>query len=239
MNFAEEIRGETRVRAPKRTVDSGLLRWRLGDKWLFSLGSVSHAGWSEFPPPLLLQFEDIEPVCHDAVERVKWLDEHHVTAEVLYPNFTAFEGHAIMSLQEPELRLAIIRVYNDYLVEFSSKAPGRFIPIASLPFWDLDESIKEMRRCAELGHRGVLWAATLAKHGLPTLTDPYWDPFYAAAQEMNMSINFHVGVGWTTEEDGRLAGGTGARPRRTSGTDRVRLDVECKHDFRPDFERPV
>ena len=165
----QEIRGETRVRAPKRTADSGLLRWRLGDKWLFSLGSVSHAGWSEFPPSRPPQFEDIEPACHDAVERVKWLDEHHVTAQVLYPNFTAFEGHAIMSLQEPELQLAFIRMYNDYLIEFSSKAPDRFIPIASLPFWDFDESIKEIRRCADLGHRGVLWAATLAKHGLPYL----------------------------------------------------------------------
>jgi predicted TIM-barrel fold metal-dependent hydrolase len=57
-----------------------------------------------------------------------------------------------------------------------------------------------MRRCAEAGHKGVVWAATLSRHGLPGTSDPYWDRFYGAAQEMGMSINFHVGVGYTEEQ---------------------------------------
>ena len=51
-----------------------------------------------------------------------------------------------------------------------------------------------------MGHRGVLWAATLDRHGLPDFTDPHWDPLYAAAQDLGMSMNFHVGVGDTGEE---------------------------------------
>jgi uncharacterized protein len=206
--WVDELPAKWRDQGPRAELDStsGALRWRLSGKWLFGLGSVSHAGWREFPPSRPPHFEDIKPACYDPHERVKWLDEHHVTAQVLYPNLTAFEGHAIMALQEPDLQLAILRVYNDYLVDFSSKAPGRFIPIASLPFWDLEASIAEMKRCAENGHRGVLWAATLAKHGLPASTDPYWDRFYAAAEDMGMSINLHVGVGWTSDEMANMAG---------------------------------
>jgi predicted TIM-barrel fold metal-dependent hydrolase len=206
--WVDELPAKWRDEGPRAEQDSrsGALRWRLGDKWLFGLGSVSHAGWRDFPPSRPPQFEDITPACYDPRERAKWLDEHNVTAQVLYPNLTAFEGHAIMGLQDPDLRLAILRVYNDYLIEFSSEAPGRFIPIASLPFWDIDASIAEMKRCAEMGHRGVLWAATLAKHGLPASTDPFWDRFYAAAEDMRMSINLHVGVGWTSEEMANMAG---------------------------------
>jgi len=36
-------------------------------------------------------------------------------------------------------------------------------------------------------------------HGQPPLRDKYWDPFWAAAQDAGMSINFHVGGGDTSE----------------------------------------
>jgi len=187
---------------PRTLIDpaTGFQRWRLGDRWLSGIGAQSHAGWSNFPPSRPTSFDAIDIQCYDAVERAKWMDEHGVAVQVLYPNLVAFEGHAIMALPDAGLQLAIIKAYNDYQTDFAAQAPGRYIPIAALPFWDLDESIAEMTRCAEMGHRGVLWAATLAKHGLPPTTDPYWDPFYAAAQDAQMSINLHVGVGMTEDE---------------------------------------
>ena len=102
-----------------------------------------------------------------------------------------------MALEDKELKLQLIRTYNDYLVEWVSPAPERFVLVASLPFWDIEESIREMTRCRELGFRGALWAATLNRHGLPQFYDSHWDRFYAAAQDLGMSINFHVGVGST------------------------------------------
>jgi len=187
---------------PHMELDSatGATRWRLGDKWLFNPGSVSHAGWDEFPPSNPQVWSEIEVACYDALERAKWMDTNGISAQVLYPNLVAFEGYAIIALGEPKLQEEIVRVYNDFLMDFANRAPGRFIPVAALPFWDREASIKEMQRCAAMGHRGVLWAGTLAGHGLPATTDSYWDPFYAEAQELGMSINFHVGVGWTAED---------------------------------------
>jgi predicted TIM-barrel fold metal-dependent hydrolase len=128
------------------------------------------------------------------------MDRYGIYAQVLYPNVIAFEGHAFMALSDEELKLACVRTYNDYQAEFASVAPERFVTLAVLPFWDIEASVAELGRCHRTGHRGVLWAATLDKHSLPDFTDPHWDPVYGLAQELGMSINFHVGVGNTAEE---------------------------------------
>ena len=147
------------------------------------------------------------------------MDANGIYAHVLYPNLVGFEGHALMALEDRELALAVIRAYNDYLVEFASVAPERFVLMANVPYWDVDASVAELTRCAELGHRGVVWAATLGKHGLPHYSDPYWDRFYAAAQDLGMSINFHVGVGKTSDEldvaANRVSGKPQDRAQRT------------------------
>jgi predicted TIM-barrel fold metal-dependent hydrolase len=174
-------------------------RWRVGDRWVAPVGATSAAGDYMLPdcPPT---FEDIKPACYDATARLALMDEYGIHAQVLYSNVLAFEGHAFMALRDPELKLACVRTYNDYLVEFATPAPDRFILMANLPFWDLDASVAELERCHGLGHKGVLWAATLERHGLAHHTDEFWDPLYDVAQSLGMSINFHVGVGRTEDE---------------------------------------
>ena len=175
-------------------------RWRIGDQWCNFVGNYSMVGWPEFPPSSPPTLQDADAACYDPKARLAHMDANGIYAQVLYPNVIAFEGHAFLALDDEELKLSCVRTYNDYQAEFASVAPERFIRMAMLPFWDLDESIKELRRCHEMGHRGMLWAATLEKHGLPDFSQPHWDPLYALAQELGMSVNFHVGVGNTAEE---------------------------------------
>jgi predicted TIM-barrel fold metal-dependent hydrolase len=214
--WSARLPGRYSDRGPRVEVErsSGLPRWTLGGRWLAPVGRHSAAGWKEHysTPPT---FEEVLPACYDPKARLQWMDEQGIFAQVLYPNLVAFEGHALMALHDRQLELAIIRTYNDYVLEVASAAPDRFVPIASLPFWDRDESVKELRRCRDNGHRGLLWADTLAKHGLPTYSDPYWDPVYAAAQELEMSVNFHIGIG-QTEADAMSMLAAGAEiPQRT------------------------
>jgi predicted TIM-barrel fold metal-dependent hydrolase len=179
---------------------SGTWRWTVGGRWCSLVGNYSMAGWREYPPSCPPTLDEANPACYDAKARLAHMDANGIYAQVLYPNVIAFEGHAFLAMADDELRLACVRTYNDYQAEFASAAPHRFVTLAVLPFWDLDASIAELRRCHELGHRGVLWAATLEKHGLPEFGDRHWDGVYGAAQELGMSINFHVGVGNTAEE---------------------------------------
>jgi predicted TIM-barrel fold metal-dependent hydrolase len=44
-----------------------------------------------------------------------------------------------------------------------------------------------------MGHKGVLFAAQYHKVGLPRLIDDHWEPLLAQAQEMDLSMNFHIG----------------------------------------------
>lgn len=197
-------------------------RWRIGDQWVMGAGSHSLAGWDDFPASTPRRWEEVAPENYDVSARVRWMDEHGITAQVLYPNLVAFEGHAFMALKDPALRLACIRAQNDYLRDFAASAPGRFVLLANLPFWDLEESVEEMRRCAALGFTGVVWAATLDRHGLPATTDPYWDAFYAEAQDLEMSISFHVGVGFTeglTQVMARPVAGTSPAPEGRTASD--------------------
>jgi predicted TIM-barrel fold metal-dependent hydrolase len=179
---------------------SGTWRWVIGGRWCSMVGNYSMAGWREFPPSCPPTLGDADPACYDARARLAHMDAYGIYAQVLYPNIISFEGHAFMALKDDALKLACVQTYNDYVSEFASVAPERFVLLTTLPFWDREASIAELRRCHALGHRGILWAATLEKHGLPDFIDAHWDPLYAEAQDLGMSINFHVGVGNTAEE---------------------------------------
>jgi len=200
--WTARIPARFRADAPhvERHEASGALRWKIGDRWCSLVGNYSVAGWREFPPSCPPTLDEADPACFDAAARVAHMDRNGIYAQVLYPNIISFEGHAFMALPDDSLKLACVQTYNDYQSEFASGAPERFVLLTMLPFWDLEESIAELRRGHAMGHRGVLWASTLEKHGLPDFPDPHWDPLYAAAEELGMSINFHVGVGNTAEE---------------------------------------
>ena len=183
--WTARIPARFRADAPRveRHEPSGALRWRIGDRWCSLVGNYSVAGWREFPPSCPPTLDEADPACYDAAARVAHMDRNGIYAQVLYPNVISFEGHAFMALADDDLKLACVRTYNDYQSEFAADAPERFVLLTMLPFWDLGQSVEELRRCHAMGHRGVLWASTLEKHGLPDFPDPHWDPLYAAAED--------------------------------------------------------
>ena len=69
-----------------------------------------------------------------------------------------------------------------------------------LPFWDVEASVREMERCRALGHRGILFAALFDRLGLPHIADASWAPLLSAAQDLELSLNFHIGFGQRDKE---------------------------------------
>ena len=65
----------------------------------------------------------------------------------------------------------------------------------SVPFWSRDDAVAEMQRCYEMGHRGMAFSQEPGNYGHPMLVDRHWDPIWAAAQELGIPINFHIGSG--------------------------------------------
>jgi uncharacterized protein len=200
-------------RVPRRFVDAaphverhpgtGHSHWRIGDHWLMAVGFYAVAGWKDPPPSTPAELYEVDPGAWKAADRLRRMDEYGVHAHILYPNLIGFEAPHFMRLG-PELSLACTRAYNDFITEFASADPSRLVPITMLPFWDLEASVAEMRRCREMGHRGILFANRYEMIGLPSFTDRHWDPIYAEAQDLDLSVNFHVG--FSSSMDGAASG---------------------------------
>ena len=171
--------------------------WFFGDRRTGAAAGAAMAGWHEYPPARPKQLSQVDPALYDNAARLKRMDEYGIYAQVLYPNVSAggFGAGNYMGLNEPELMLSCVRAYNDWLTDWCSIAPKRFLGQSSLPFWDVDATVKEMERCAKLGHRGIVMCGEPEFFNLPKLTDPHWDPLWAAAEEMGLPVNFHVGTG--------------------------------------------
>jgi uncharacterized protein len=185
-------------------------RWVVAGRRLSGVASWASAGWTEFPPGHPLRIEDADPAAFEAEARVKRMDEEGILAEVIYSNLLGFSAHAFLALDDPELILACVRAYNDYLTDFASVAPERFILLTVLPFWDVKASVEELIRCHEKGHRGILFLSKPYKFALPAIADPHWHPIFAEAQDRGLSVNFHVGFQDLNEEDLRAVIGVKA-----------------------------
>ena len=131
------------------------------------------------------------PGCYDVGERLKDLVLDGLDAEVIYPS-VIFNVYQIDNL---DIVKAAFRLYNDWVADFCKGAPNKLFPLASVQLFDLDEAIREMDRSKSMGHVGLSIAATAPPDRL--YTDPWYDKFWAAADDLEMSLNMHIFTGAT------------------------------------------
>ena len=167
--------------------------WVIGEKPLYGIGTFAMAGWNEFLPGHPTTLEQADHAAWNARARLARLDEYGTYAQVLYPNLIGFFFGTFLKLQRADLLLACVQAYNDFIAEFAAADPDRLLPMMVLPYWDVELAITEMDRAKRLGLRGIVAAGQLQNAGLPPLRDPHWDPLWAAAEERDLPINFHIG----------------------------------------------
>jgi uncharacterized protein len=184
-----------RDRVPQvRRVD-GQDVWFIDGQIASPVGPTAPAGWRDPVPAMPQTYDDLLPAAYDAKARLALLDEVGIWAQLLYPNVGGFGGQRFLRLQDRSLMYECVRAYNDWLLEWASADPHRLIPVAALPFWDVDDCVREVQRCAELGFRAVLFTGEPHRFDLPYLGDRYWDPLWSAVQEHRLPVNLHVGGG--------------------------------------------
>jgi predicted TIM-barrel fold metal-dependent hydrolase len=122
----------------------------------------------------------------EKTSRVQEMAADGVSAEVLYPT----HGLRALSLDDPELEEACVRVYNDWIVDYCQAAPDRLIGLGMLSMYNFEHAIQEMERCREAGlHGSIIWQVPPPE--IPFTSDHY-ERFWAAAQDMDMPVNFHI-----------------------------------------------
>ena len=94
-----------------------------------------------------------------------------------------------------------VRAYNDWLHDWTSVAPERYIKIAAIPYWDIDAAIEESHRVFNLGFKGVLFTrspdagTTAGSVTLPNIADPHWEPLFHTWEDLGFPVQFHGGGG--------------------------------------------
>jgi predicted TIM-barrel fold metal-dependent hydrolase len=185
---------EFRSRAPKLVKDE-----EGGDAWLYNDGGA--------PAPLGLvtvtrdrpreelrwsgaRYATINQGNFDGSARVGEMLEDGVVAEVIYPPQRTMR-HFMLGT-EPEFHVAGIQAYNNWLQkDFCAKAPERLVGIAQMPGTGIEDALAEMRRCHDMGMRGVVLSAWPSGHQNLSQAD---DPFFAEAEKLGLPISIHINL---------------------------------------------
>jgi predicted TIM-barrel fold metal-dependent hydrolase len=140
--------------------------------------------WSEVPPSV-----------YDPRERLKAMDSAGVAYSVLYPTVAGSGGETFGRIADPELELACVQAYNDWLLEEWAGASERFIPQCLAPLFPIGAAVEEIRRAVKNGHRGVIYPSVpMELRDVPHINDAVYDPLWAACQELDVPICFHAGA---------------------------------------------
>jgi uncharacterized protein len=182
---------------------AGMEAWFIGDDriGLFGASTMVYAPdgaryptrWAKAYPEFPRQAE-LHPSSWDVHERLAIMDVHGVAVSTLYGNLGVSRNY-YADIEDEGFRLEIVRTYNDFLIEWASPAPDRFIPLANVPFWDPQVAAKETARAAQLGHKGIVTTGIPERHGLPPFADHAWDVLWEACSEYHMPVHFHSGGG--------------------------------------------
>ena len=139
---------------------------------------------------------EMRPGSYLVRERVRDMDRNGVLASMCFPSFVGFGGRKFVDAQDKDLALVVLTAYNDWHIdEWCGSHPGRFIPLAILPMWDMDAVVAELRRVAAKGARAVSMPEMPHLLGLPSYQNEYWDPFFTTLCDEDMVMCMHIGQG--------------------------------------------
>ncbi|MAG31881.1 MAG: amidohydrolase [Deltaproteobacteria bacterium] len=186
-------------------VDVGVKGYGVGvDRWVFQGQSIGLPGlgavcswpkeeWNLDPCNL----SEMRPGLYDLEARVRDMDANGVLAGLNFPTFPGFAGAHLARMPDRTLTNATISAYNDYMLdEWVASHPGRFIPMAIVPFYDIEASVAEINRVAVKGCRAVTLPETPYGLDLPDFSTGHWDPIFAALCNHDMVACLHIGGGF-------------------------------------------
>jgi predicted TIM-barrel fold metal-dependent hydrolase len=180
------------------------------DQVLSGIGLISNAG-ARFDAPETIsaraRFEDVHRGGYEPDHHLADMRLDGVAGEVLYPS----QGLFYFRVADPGLMSAIFRAYNDWLADFCRADPARLKGIAMLNLDDVREGIAELERAARMGLAGAM----IAEYPFEDrrYDQPEYEPFWAAAQALEMPLSLHT----ATRRQGKIRG-AGARTLRDASS---------------------
>ena len=158
------------------------------------------------------RWEGVPKSVYEAHARLEAMDQDGVDMQALYPNNSGPSGEAFQGMEE-EFEGECVAAYNDYLIDEFYSISKRFIPLAILPYANMERTLTEVKRAVGRGHKGIVMISAPHLRGLPHVNDSYWDPLWATVQDLDVVANFH-GSGGAGKMVVDLKPGTSSRFQR-------------------------
>lgn len=120
--------------------------------------------------------------------KIKDMDSDGVYGEIVYPTAGLFQ----FQLPDSALFTAATRAYNGWIAEFCQEYPKRLQGVSVINIDNVAQGVKELRRARTLGLGGAMIPVSQGEEHPYSL--PAYDPFWAAAEELQMPISIHAGT---------------------------------------------
>jgi predicted TIM-barrel fold metal-dependent hydrolase len=139
-------------------------------------------------------YDQMRRGCYDVHERIRDMNVNGVLASMCFGSFPSFCGKLWATAKDKKIARVMLQAYNDWHIdEWCAAYPGRFIPLAQVPLWNIDLMVQEVRRVAGKGCHAVTLPENPTCVGLPSVHDEAWDPFWKACCETATLVCMHIG----------------------------------------------
>jgi predicted TIM-barrel fold metal-dependent hydrolase len=142
-------------------------------------------------------FAEMRPGVYDAKARIGDMDRNGILASMCFPTFAGFSARHLNQYQKP-ITVIMVQAYNDWHIdEWAASAPGRFLPLALVPTWNVEAMCAEIRRVAAKGAKAVTMPELPHLEGLPSYHDlDYWGPVFETLSDTGLVMCLHIGTGF-------------------------------------------
>lgn len=140
--------------------------------------------------------EEMREGIYNVHKRIDDMNVNGIAASLNFGTVVGFDGGRFHRAPNKDLALIHLRAYNDWHIdEWCGAYPGRFIPCAILPTWDMKATVEEIKRIAAKGCTAVSLNENPTAQGLPSIHNAYWEPMWKAVSEHNITMCLHIGAG--------------------------------------------
>ncbi len=162
-------------------------------------------GGKSMTPPALAQHLCVSMECtpglNDIPARIKDLDIEGVEKELIFPQ----RLFGLFMFGEMQNRELVFGLYNEALAKRCAEAPDRLYPVMVPNYWDMAAAAESVKRCKELGARGLMVPLkpgknTEGKH--INYNDPSLDTLYEAIADSGIPLIFHIGEAIPSSQPG-------------------------------------
>ncbi len=187
----------SRVAAKWRDRVPRVERFEQGDAWVIEgmpgpmpIGLNACAGQDPRLRQNWVRFDEIRSGGWDPAVRIKEIEIAGVDAEVLYP--TPRVAQTTAANTDPEMHLALVQAYNDWLHEYASYDLERFRALPMIPNRGTDQALAEIERVG--GRPSTGGFLICAYPNGTTQPQPSDDPVFAVLEEQGHTLNIHVSL---------------------------------------------